>query len=178
MDKMTITEGLAELKTIDNRINNKRTFVKNNLARQEFVKDPLEKDGGQFKAVESEIQSLKDLLLRKITIRNSIQTVNQITKIFIKDREMSIANWIVWKREILPVEKAFYNELSSGIANLRRDAMSKGLKISDGQNASPQDVIVNVNESWLKQTIENLSEIEGTLDGQLSLRNATVVIEV
>jgi hypothetical protein len=56
--------------------------------------------------------------------------------------------------------------------------MNKGVKITDGQApAQPTDIVVNVNEQWLKVTIEELSEIEGTLDGLLSLKNATVVVE-
>ena len=178
MDKLTITEALAELKTIDKRIENKNTFVKNYLARQDMVKDPLEKDGGSVNAIRAEIQSINDLLTRKIAIRGAIQTANQQNKVTIKGKEMSISDWIVWKREVHPQLKNLYNSLSSGIAGLRRDAMNKGVKVTDGQTpAQPTDVIVNLNEQWLKTTIEELSEIEGALDGLLSLKNATVVVE-
>jgi hypothetical protein len=178
MEKLTITEALAELKTIDKRIDNKNTFVKNYLARQDMVKDPLEKDGGSVNAIKAEIQSINDLLTRKIAIRGAIQAANQQTKVAIKGKEMSISDWIVWKREVFPLLKNFYNGLSNGIAGLRRDAMNKGVKITDGQApAQPTDIVVNVNEQWLKVTIEELSEIEGTLDGLLSLKNATVVVE-
>lgn len=178
MEKMTITEALAELKTIDKRIENKQTFVRNYLARQEMVKDPLEKDGGSVNAVRAEIQSINDLLTRKVAIRAAIQLANPQNRVAIKTREMSIADWIVWKREVLPQLKNFYTGLSTNIANIRRDAMNKGVKVNDGQAAAaPTDVIVTVNEQWLKTNIEDLTETEGTLDGMLSLKNATVMVE-
>ncbi len=175
--KMTITEALAELKTIEKRIENKKTFVKNNLARQEMIKDPLEKEGGQNSAVNSEVQSMMDLLNRRIAIRRAIQLANQQTIVQIKTMQMSVYDWIVWKREVMPVLKQLFNDISNQIAALRRDTTNKGLKIADGTNASPNDIIININEKWLKENIEYISEVEGTLDGQLSLKNAVVLVE-
>lgn len=45
---LTITEALAEIKTVGKRVEKKREFIKAFLARQDGVKDPLEKDGGSF----------------------------------------------------------------------------------------------------------------------------------
>lgn len=44
--------------------------------------------------------------------------------------------------------------------------------------ASFQDIRVNVSENDLAKDLEQMETILGTLDGQLSLKNATVVIEV
>lgn len=43
---MLITEALAELKTLNKRVEKKKEYVKAYLYRQEGLKDPLEKDGG------------------------------------------------------------------------------------------------------------------------------------
>ena len=178
MDRLTITEALAEIKTINSRIENKSKFIANNIYRQDKMRDPLEKDGGQIIAVAAELQSINDLQLRKIAIRAAIQKVNQVTTVSVKGREKTIADWIVWKREVLPQYKGLLNNLSSQIANVRRDAMNKGVKVAEGAAAkTPDDVIINLNEYELKTEIENLSEVEGTLDGLLSLKNATVFVE-
>ncbi len=46
MAKLTITEALAEIPTIEKRIEKKREFILNYLYRQSSVRDPHEKDGG------------------------------------------------------------------------------------------------------------------------------------
>lgn len=40
---ITITEALAEIKTVAKRIEKKRDFIRAYLSRQEGVRDPLEK---------------------------------------------------------------------------------------------------------------------------------------
>lgn len=51
MGTMTITEGLAEIKTIGKRIEKKRTFVLNYVARQNMFVDVLAKEGGSEAAI-------------------------------------------------------------------------------------------------------------------------------
>ena len=178
MDKLTITEALAEIKTINSRIENKSKFILNYLSRPEKMKDPLEKDGGSASAIASELQSINDLQTRKIAIRAAIQKINQSTLVSVKGQEKSIADWIVWKREVLPQLKGLLDNLSGQIARIRRDAMNKGVKISEGDVKSPDDVVININEQTLKIQIEAIGEVEGILDGLLSLKNATVFVEI
>ena len=53
---ITITEALAEIKTVGKRVEKKREFIKSFLARQDGIKDPLEKDGGSYQAIARERQ--------------------------------------------------------------------------------------------------------------------------
>lgn len=46
MPRLTITEALAELKTLDKRILAKQGSIPNYLVRDDRVRDPLAKDGG------------------------------------------------------------------------------------------------------------------------------------
>ena len=48
---MTITEALAEIKTIQKRIDKKREFILHHTYRQHTLRDLLEKDGGSPKVV-------------------------------------------------------------------------------------------------------------------------------
>lgn len=44
-------------------------------------------------------------------------------------------------------------------------------------DAKPTDIVVNVDEQQLAKDIERLEETLGTLDGVLSLKNATVMLD-
>lgn len=70
--KLTLTEALAELKTIDKRIVTKQNNILTYAARQDLIKDPLEKDGGSVKFVKEEKQGMNDLETRKVAIRRAI----------------------------------------------------------------------------------------------------------
>ena len=177
--KITITEALQEVKTIDARIQKKKEFIFNFLFRQNNQRDPHEKDGGSASLIAKERQSINDLLERKIAIRNAINVANAENSITIKDQSRTISEWLVWKRDVAPTLKAVLNETAARLQSMRQDVSRKGLTIT--QNAPAEvtlDVIVNVNESELAKQIENLEETLSTLDGQFSLKNATIKIEV
>jgi hypothetical protein len=179
MAQITITEALAELKTIDKRIEKKREFVLGYLLRQEMFKDPLEKDGGSVSAIKREMQSIHDLEERKITIRRAIQRANEQNAVTVARQTRSIADWLVWRREVAPIQQTFLANIRTRIEQARQEAARKGAGLSaSAEAAKPNDVIVNVNEQDLAREIEGLEEVLGTLDGQLSLRNATLTIDV
>ena len=177
--KITITEALQEVKTIDARIQKKKEFIFNFLFRQNNQRDPHEKDGGSASLIAKERQSINDLLERKISIRNSINVANAENSITIKDQSRTISEWLVWKRDVAPTLKAVLNETAARLQSMRQDVSRKGLTVT--QNAPAEvtlDVIVNVNEAELAKQIENLEETLSTLDGQFSLKNATIKIDV
>ena len=57
MAKLTITEALAEIKTIGKRLEKKREHVKGFLFRQDVFKDPFYSEGGSFSMIERERQA-------------------------------------------------------------------------------------------------------------------------
>jgi hypothetical protein len=179
---LTITEALAELKTIDKRLEKKQEFVVMYSIRQEALKDPLEKAvvGGSPMAIKNERQAISDLLERKIKIRRLIQEANASNQITIGTESRSIADWLVWRRDSAPIQQRILTSLSSRIRTARDEAQKRGMAVvvSDQQATKPTDILVNVNEAELMKDMERHEEILGTLDGQLSLKNATVVIEV
>jgi hypothetical protein len=179
MAQTTITEALAELKTIDKRIEKKREFVLTYLLRQEMFKDPLEKDGGSVSAIKRETQSIHDLEERKITIRRAVQRANEQNSVTVGRQTRTIADWLVWRREVAPIQQTFLANIRTRIEQARQEAARKGAGLSaSAEAAKPNDVIVNVNEQELAREIEGLEDVLGTLDGQLSLRNATLTIDV
>jgi hypothetical protein len=179
MAQITITEALAELKTIDKRIEKKREFVLDYLLRQEVFKDPLEREGGSVSAIKREMQAVGDLEERKITIRRAIQQANEFNTVTVGKRTRSIADWLVWRREVAPAQQKYLAGIRAKIEQARQEATRKGAGLTgSAEAAKPNDVIVNVNEQELARQIEELEEVLGKLDGQLSLKNATLFIDV
>lgn len=178
MAKITITEALAEIPTIAKRIDKKQKFVEAFLFRQSAVRDPHEKDGGSASLIEKEMQGIKDLQNRVINIRSAIQKANQENKITVGNETRTISDWLTWRREIAETHRAFLGHVASVLSNMRQEAVRKGLSVIDKDNGYSADYVVNVNEKELADKIENIETVLGTLDGQLSLKNATILIEV
>lgn len=177
--EVTITEALAELKLIKARVEKKKQFIANYLARQEGVKDPLEKQGGSVAALKAERQSVMDLLNRFVKIRSAVADANSKTNLTILDVTRSVADWLVWKRDVAPVVKNIQDSMASSINSVRNDGRKKGLNVvAEGQAQRPDDIIVNIDEKELAEESEKTVETLGVLDGKLSLHNATVKVVV
>ncbi len=174
---MTITEGLAEIKTISKRLAKKRQFVLDNLFLEGRAKDPFENEGGSTTVIVNARQSILDLEARIIDIRSAINKKNMEEEITITGITLTVADWILWRREVAPGQVNFLNQMRAGIANIRVQVTSKQMTLVEGV-AEPNQVSVFVKELALATEIEKLEETLGTLDGQLSLKNATVTIEV
>lgn len=176
---MTITEALAELKTVDKRLTAKQQFVQDYAFRVETLKDPFEKDGGSEKKISEEMQAISDLEKRAVSLRRAIQSANEATVLKIGNSEMTIADWLVWRREIAPIRETFLYGLRQRLLACR-DAVRKQ-NVNWGSNPAPEkpiDIIVNIDESKLSKDLEEIKDILGQLDGQLSLKNATVMIAI
>lgn len=174
---MTITEALAEIKTVLKRIQSKRDFVTQYMYRFDHIKDPLEKDGGAEKAVAEALQSIKDLEDRIVQLRMAIQKANEDNSVTIEDVSMSIANWLIWRREVAPEREQFIFNLRQTLNRVRQQTKTS-YTYPNTTSEKPSDIIVNVNEKELSVEAEKMKKILGELDGQLSLKNATIMLEV
>ena len=180
MASTTITEALANLKTLHKRIEKKQQFVNDYLFRQEKLKDPLEKDGGSNAAIVRELQAILDLSLNIVNTRSAIAQANMTTNITVEGTTRTIADWLAWRRDIALIEQKHLAHLRSAISKIRSEAQRQGLEVVlAGSVAKDQnDIIVNINEQELATEIEYYEQVLGVLDGQLSLKNATVIIDV
>jgi hypothetical protein len=178
MTEITITEALAEIPTIEKRIEKKKEFILNYLYRQSSVRDPHEKDGGSPVLIARENQAIADLQERLINIRSVIQKANAENTITIENQTKTIVDWLTWRREIAPKEQEFLRILMDKINSVRQQAMRQGVSVTDKDAGFSSDYVVNINELDLSEKIESLENILGILDGQLSLKNATIKIEI
>ena len=177
MAKMTITVALGEIKIINKRITKKRELVLQHTTREAHYRDPFEKEEGSIAKLSRERQSISDLENRIVALRNAINQANQRTELTIADQTRSIADWLIWKREVMPFQQAFLGQLQNRITNSRRRSE---MSSSRYHQEEPQvvDVVVNIDESKLATEIENFEVIVGTLDQQLSQLNATTTVEI
>lgn len=180
---MTITEALAEIKTVTKRIESKRKFVGQYLVRGSDFKDPLEKEGGSQKNLEQEMQAIRDLEQRLVDLRRSISAANDATDITIEGVTKTIGDWIVWRREVAPNRERFLDGIQRSILSVRENQRYGNLKSLNyrgdvGVSDKVTDIIVNVNEQEISKEIEQMKNILGQLDGQLSLKNATVMVDL
>lgn len=173
---MTLTEALSEIKTVLKRISSKREFISQYVVRPDSLKDPLEKDGGSASLISKEIQAIADLQERAVGLRRSIQKANDETLISLEGETKSISDWLIWRREIAPEQQNFLKRLRQNLNSVREQGRRIGGNlVGPGATAEkPQDIIVAINEKQLASDIEKMENILGQLDGQLSLKNATV----
>jgi len=176
--KLTITEALAEIPTIDKRIIKKQEFITQFLFRQSAVRDPHEKDGGSVKLIEQEQQGIVDLQSRLILIRAAIQAANAATTITIGETTRTVVDWLTWRREVAPKRQTFLRALSNSLNSIRQKAMQQGVQVVKDDQGFTADYIVNINEKALSDEMEAIETMLGMLDGQLSLKNATVTIDI
>lgn len=186
MAKITITEALAEIKTINKRLVSKREFVLNYLCQEEKLVDPLLKDGGAEVVLLRERQGISDLEQRIVDIRAAIAKSNDATLVTINSKTRSMTEWLAWRRDVSANEGGFLNAMRLRIAQERR-AQSQAqpstrfavahASASTGER-QPANIVVFVNEQKLAQESEQFEDTLGQLDGKLSLLNATTFIEL
>ena len=149
--------------------------------RPAAMRDPLEKPDGSssMKTVAEERQGITDLEKRLLAIRCAIHESNHTTSMTIGETTRTISEWLVWKREIYPIESEWLSTTVKAIDQARAAAQSKGGKLlAEESDSSAADIIVNLDEAVLHKQIEALTVEYETLDGQLSLKNATVTITI
>lgn len=188
---MTITEALAEIKTIDKRIAKKQEFILSCLWRPDSLRDPLEREGGSEQMIKAERQAISDLRKRIVALRTAIAQANRDTTITIGPSTRSIEEWLVWRREVEPGVRNFHNQVRmmlnqahtpqtptvarTGIgAAMARNLQASGATALVYQGDKPPDSKININETEFAAEVEELENIKGQLDGQLSLKNATI----
>lgn len=179
MAKTTITEALAEVKTLNDRIQKKRQACLTYFIRDNRMRDPMEKEGGTAEFVRKERQAIGDLEKRIVAIRVAIQAANQATNVTVGDRTMTVAEWLTWRKEVAPGANGFLGAMSQGLARARQESLRTGQRVTDAEKATDlKDLVVAVSESNLAKEIEEMAQVLGDLDGKLSLLNATTTIEV
>lgn len=179
MEKITITEALSEINLIKKKIEGKKTEILNNLAKVAHVPDPYANQGGGFAANKAQLQSIKDLNSRLTRIRGAISGANIANTISIMGETKTINDWLTWKREISVIDSKFLMDLcTKSKANMDHWAKQPQVYKDDSGTTHLVKYESNIDYVEVLKESERTSEIFEKLDGQLSLKNATIVIEI
>lgn len=179
MEKITITEALSEVNLLKKKIEKKKETVLANLAKAKHMPDPFKDDGGSFIANKANLQSIQDLNHRLIRIRSGISSANLTNSITLGNESRTIADWLTWKREVSQSETKFLSDLTQR-DRANREHWSKSPQVYKDDTGATHLVEFESNidyASVIKQA-ETLGDQLEKLDGQLSLKNATITIEV
>lgn len=179
MPQITITEALSELNLIKKKIEKKQTDVLPNLVRWDHMPDTFAKAGGSETHISSEIQSINDLRKRFVKIRSAIAEVNTKTSITVGSTTMTVNEWLNWKREIADDSRKFANNVANSVKHaLDQQAQKPQLIKDDAGNVKIVNLIPNVDYAHCLKVVDEIDEMTEKLDGQLSLKNATIMIKV
>lgn len=178
-EKMTITEALAEIKLMEKKVQKKKETISANLTRHEDSKDPFEADGGTAKFILASLQSVRDLNSRLERIRTAIAAANLKTEATVAGKTKSVYSWLVWKREIAEGFKKYIADIASAAhAQIQLNAQRpQVLKNEKGEITGLSKLLMNVDYPSLVNEAMAQQEMLDSLDGKLSLINATTVIE-
>ena len=124
MGKLTITEALAEIKTIGARAQKKRDGVAKYIVRDSRIRDPFAAEGGSEQWIRQERQGLKDLAKRHILIRTEIQKANLRTPMSVQIR--SLADTVQAMRSTLNAQAAL-SQWQSHITCRGLSALERGV---------------------------------------------------
>lgn len=175
MEEITITEAFAELKLITKKIAKKRETILQNLTRMEHVKDQF---GDTPKMVEAELQSIQDHETRFVRIKAAMSKANLENEITVEGETKSIYAWILWKRDIADNSLGFVNTAIRTVdaAVKRAETQPQVIKTDTGE-ISVTKLVVNVDPKKMLSGSELTTQKLERLDGQLSLKNATIKIQ-
>jgi hypothetical protein len=114
-----------------------------------------------------------------VRIRRAVQTSNLYTNITIGDKERCVTDWLTWRKDVAPGEQKMIASLRNHIESNRNQLRTKGITVGSASvDLKPTDIVVNLDEGLLARQAEALEEVLGTLDGKLSLLNATTYIDL
>lgn len=175
---MTITEALAEIKLITNKLMKKKEWCVTNVVRFKHAPDPYADKGGTKVVMSQELQSIEDLEGRIAAIRTAIMKANLENTADVMGTTKTIYEWLVWRKEIASNKRSFLQQIYSTAKNsVDRHAASPQVCKSESGVVTLVEMEVNVDYGDYNNKAAYVLEVFDKLDGILSLKNATITIE-
>lgn len=121
-EKMTVHKALAELKIIDDRINNaiaSGTYVIANKHSNTKIHGMTIDD---FKtSMKADFQKVSDLIARRNAIKRAVVASNAVTKVKVGDNEYTVAEAIEMKNHGMEFKNTFKNYIARQYANAKNE---------------------------------------------------------
>lgn len=179
MTRMTITEALSEINLVKKKLEASKVEITGNVARAKHLDDPYASAGGSSTYNARKLHSIYDLQTRLVSLRSAIARANLDNKITVGSREMSIHDWLTWKREVSAFEDGLLRGISEKVkTHLNHTAKNPSVYKDNLDNTKLVEWELLVDQVAITKFQETLMETQEKLDGQLSLKNATITVEI
>lgn len=175
---ITITEALAEINLIKKKIEDGETGIKVMLVRASHVPDFYQDHGGAAVMIQRTQQALKDMRTRLLSLRSGISRANIENQITINGESKSIFDWLTWKRELYqPLERALKDHIQTLKASADKEASRPEVWKDQEGRTQLVSYIRNADLKTIEDEYNRIVDVYGKLDGQLSLKNATITFQ-
>jgi len=182
MEVLTISEALAELKILGDRLAMNAKFVLDHVARDERQRDPFEREQSTAAAqIAQRMDSSRDLRARAVALRRAIALKNFEVRVEIEGVTRSVGEWLIWRREIAKGYGAELAALVGHIERLQSTVAQQNLRMrtdNTGSSGEPVRLALMLGLAELQTLREQHQSTLGVLDGRLRVVNATTTIEV
>ena len=153
------------------KIEDKKRELSHYTLRPEQLVDPMLKSGSTSDAfVKAAVQAINDLAAYALKLKAAITRANKNTTLTVNGAVMTIEDAVVWKREVAPLLVDLYGGMLTQARNARAQAYKP--------NAEAPKWVVNFDEQEAMTKLEELKAALGRLDMDLSLLNATTLVEI
>ena len=170
MDKMTIAQGLKEMKLIDQKVAKRQGVLRGHCARPSDKKDLYE--GKQTEKITALRQSIVDLIWRKGRIRSAVQKANLATDVTWKTKTYKLADIVYLKKEAAGALQRTLQMLDHNM--VERDVEMR----KKGDTNSTLEVILHYDPVEKERALEAHMDLMSNLDVLIDQANHNTFIEV
>lgn len=178
MEKLTITQALAERQIIRSRIEREFNEMGRYMVREDNRIDPLEKSGGSEKYIKERQQSIEALIERYVRMVKAIHTFNITTNVEFNGITRTVDEWLTYHKDLVSIN--IENLLK--IQNLIENAVKTNDKVmvvanKRGETEKPVQIKINTNPTEVFESLTKMTETKDRLWSMLSMLNAKSEIE-
>jgi len=170
---MLLTQALAEKKLIVKKIKSKYEQLESVIARKANEIDPYADDGGAEEYAHSILQSINDLQERYVSLVSATHAANASNSVTIGQTTRSIAEWIVYKGDLLSLH-------TRGMYGVGHRISVEKQEVDSTNRSRSKDDMIDLTYAIPLANIADMNNILDTLasniDSHLSIANATIDI--
>lgn len=179
---MTISEAMGELKRINSLIEQRNRELRQYSSKRKGSEDTIK---NQKTYVNEQFQSAQDLIKRYCAIKLAIQQSNLNTKMMCMEREMSVAEAIIYKQNLSKVLENLYDSLNSQEGDRQVQQFSQSFGRIQMQNVSKEALeALNLSVELLYDPVrlqklkDQLIDFNANINVQIDKSNHTTYIDV
>lgn len=178
-EKMTIAEGLKELKRIDSLLEQRNVIIARYCSKKKNSRDEIEK---QQEYVKEQTQSAIDLLKRYSKIKLVIQQANLSASFAFDDKQYSLAEAILYKQYLHEHFLQLWNSFTTTTAQaqLMNIMQRQGFLNLTAEQLEKIDMVPELyyDEKFVQKQKEDLIALKLNMDSLIDKTNHATTIEI